>query len=113
MGKEFLYAKHLEACPFGLRCARSGGGPRLGVPPGTTGSRHPAPGPPGRSERGGCLIQAVKFSPAARGALAAGMPADAIFSDVEAALDALGALTGRSVQGDVTDRIFSRFCVGK
>ena len=31
----------------------------------------------------------------------------------EAALDALGALTGRSVQEDVTDRIFSRFCVGK
>ena len=46
-------------------------------------------------------------------ALTAGIPADAVFSDVEAALDALGALTGRSVQEDVTDRIFSRFCVGK
>ena len=63
-----------------------------------------------QAEAAGRALEAVS---SARSALAAGMPADAIFSDVEAALDALGALTGRSVQEDVTDRIFSRFCVGK
>ena len=63
-----------------------------------------------QAEAAGRALEAVA---SARAALAAGMPADAIFSDVEAALDALGALTGRSVQEDVTDRIFSRFCVGK
>ena len=63
-----------------------------------------------QAEAAGRALEAVA---SARAALAAGMPADAIFSDVEAALDALGALTGRSVQEDVMDRIFSRFCVGK
>ena len=33
--------------------------------------------------------------------------------DVEEALEALGELTGQSVREDVTDRIFSKFCVGK
>ena len=30
-----------------------------------------------------------------------------------AALIALGEITGKSVDADVVDRIFSRFCVGK
>ena len=34
-------------------------------------------------------------------------------TDVEEALAALGELTGQSVREDITDRIFSRFCVGK
>ena len=38
---------------------------------------------------------------------------DAVLSDVEAALSALGELTGRVVREDVTARIFERFCVGK
>ena len=63
-----------------------------------------------QAEAAGRALEAVS---SAQSALTAGMPADAVFSDVEAALDALGALTGRSVQEDVTDRIFSRFCVGK
>ena len=46
-------------------------------------------------------------------ALLGGMPADAVLSDVEAAMAALGELTGRSVCEDVTSRIFERFCVGK
>ena len=45
--------------------------------------------------------------------LAAGMTADAVLVDLEEAMQALGELTGRSVRADVTDRIFSRFCVGK
>ena len=46
-------------------------------------------------------------------ALEAGVTPDALLTDVEEALEALGALTGQSVREDVTDRIFSRFCVGK
>lgn len=53
-----------------------------------------------------CLEQA------ARG-LAAGMPPDGPLSDVELAMSALGELTGRNIQEDVVNRIFSRFCVGK
>ncbi|HIT31934.1 MAG TPA: tRNA uridine-5-carboxymethylaminomethyl(34) synthesis GTPase MnmE [Candidatus Enterenecus stercoripullorum] len=46
-------------------------------------------------------------------ALRDGMPPDAVLSDVEQALTALGELTGRVVREDVTARIFERFCVGK
>ena len=46
-------------------------------------------------------------------ALQNGMPPDAVLSDVEQALAALGELTGRVVREDVTARIFERFCVGK
>ena len=46
-------------------------------------------------------------------ALWAGVTPDALLTDVEEALQALGEMTGQSVREDVTDRIFSRFCVGK
>lgn len=49
----------------------------------------------------------------AREALRAGVTPDALLTDVEEALSALGELTGRTVREDVTDRIFSKFCVGK
>lgn len=49
----------------------------------------------------------------AREALEAGVTPDALLTDVEEALAALGELTGQSVREDVTDRIFSKFCVGK
>ncbi len=49
----------------------------------------------------------------AREALDAGMTPDALLTDVEEALSALGELTGRHVSEDVTARIFARFCVGK
>ena len=49
----------------------------------------------------------------AREALAAGVTPDALLTDVEEALEALGELTGQSVREDITDRIFQRFCVGK
>lgn len=49
----------------------------------------------------------------ARDALDLGMTPDALLTDVEAALEALGELTGRTVREDITARIFSRFCVGK
>ncbi len=46
-------------------------------------------------------------------ALQAGVTPDALLTDVEEALAALGELTGQSVREDITDRIFSKFCVGK
>jgi tRNA modification GTPase len=49
----------------------------------------------------------------ARQALLAGVTPDALLTDVEQALSALGELTGQSVREDITDRIFARFCVGK
>ncbi len=38
---------------------------------------------------------------------------DVVVCELEAALDALGQLTGRSVSASIVDTIFSRFCVGK
>ena len=49
----------------------------------------------------------------AREALTAGFTPDALLTDVEEALEALGELTGQSVREDITDRIFAKFCVGK
>ena len=49
----------------------------------------------------------------AREALDLGVTPDALLTDVEEALAALGELTGQSVREDITDRIFARFCVGK
>ena len=49
----------------------------------------------------------------AREALELGVTPDALLTDVEEALAAVGELTGQSVREDITDRIFSKFCVGK
>lgn len=49
----------------------------------------------------------------ARAALLDGLTPDAVLTDVEAALDALGELSGRTAREDIVSRIFSRFCVGK
>ena len=46
-------------------------------------------------------------------ALEMGVTPDALLTDVEEALAALGELTGQSVREDITQRIFERFCVGK
>ena len=48
-----------------------------------------------------------------RAGLSAGVTPDALLTDVEEALSALGELTGASVREDITDRIFQRYCVGK
>ena len=38
---------------------------------------------------------------------------DAVLLDVEAAMEAMGEVTGNTVREDITARIFERFCVGK
>lgn len=50
---------------------------------------------------------------AAREAMENGMTPDAVLTETEEAMAALGELTGRTVREDVTNRIFERFCVGK
>ncbi len=50
---------------------------------------------------------------AAREAMDTGFAPDAVLTECEAAMAALAELTGRSVRQDVTEGIFSRFCVGK
>ncbi len=42
-----------------------------------------------------------------------GLTPDALLTDVECAMEALGEVIGRTVREDITDRIFQRFCVGK
>ena len=46
-------------------------------------------------------------------ALSSGATPDIVLTEVEGALNSIGLLTGASLTADVTDRIFSRFCVGK
>lgn len=41
------------------------------------------------------------------------MTPDAVLVDVEAAMEALGEVTGQTMRDEVTGRIFERFCVGK
>ena len=45
--------------------------------------------------------------------LKAGLTPDAVLTDVEEAMTAMGEVTGATVREDITARIFERFCVGK
>ena len=42
-----------------------------------------------------------------------GLTPDAVLTDVEEAMSAMGEVTGATVREDITARIFERFCVGK
>ncbi len=46
-------------------------------------------------------------------ALKLGQTPDAVLTDVEQAMEAMGEVTGATVREDITSRIFERFCVGK
>ena len=65
------------------------------------------------ARQAGAVRRAVDSLEAALGSLDAGMTPDAVLLDVEAAMQALGELTGRTIRADITQRIFERFCVGK
>ena len=45
--------------------------------------------------------------------LTLGLTPDAVLTDVETAMEAMGEVTGATVREDITARIFERFCVGK
>ena len=78
---------------------------------------------PAGSERQGHLLtnarqadavsRALAAVESAQAALRSGMTPDAVLTDAEAALSALGELNGKSVREDLVSTIFSRFCVGK
>ena len=59
------------------------------------------------------VSRALDSMEAALEAMSIGRTPDIVLTETEAAMEALGELTGRSVREDVTDRIFQRFCVGK
>lgn len=42
-----------------------------------------------------------------------GFTPDAVLTDIESAMEAMGEVTGATVREDITARIFERFCVGK
>ena len=65
------------------------------------------------ARQAGAAQRALTAVERAASALALGVTPDALLTDVEEALSALGELTGRTVREDVTGRIFERFCVGK
>ena len=79
--------------------------------------------PPGAAEEGGSLLTDQRQEEAASRARAAvrralealegGLTPDAVLTDAEEALDAVGELTGRTAREEIVERIFSRFCVGK
>lgn len=49
----------------------------------------------------------------AREGLFLGLPSDLLFVDLEDALSAFGEITGETVQEEIVDSVFERFCVGK
>ena len=59
------------------------------------------------------IRRALNALAGAEEAMNASLTPDIVLTETEAAMAALGELTGRSIRDDVTARIFSRFCVGK
>ena len=49
----------------------------------------------------------------ARAAAADGAPGEIVALELREGLGALGEVSGRTLGGDILERIFSRFCVGK
>ena len=57
--------------------------------------------------------RALESLRAAREAMLLGVTPDAVLTEAEEAMAAIGELTGASIREDITNRIFARFCVGK
>ena len=59
------------------------------------------------------VSRALESVRAALAAMEEGRTPDIVLTESETAMEALGELSGRNLREDVTNRIFSRFCVGK
>ena len=59
------------------------------------------------------IRRAAESIRAALSELEQGLTPDIILTETEAAMQALGELTGKRIREDITNQIFSRFCVGK
>ena len=78
----------------------------------------PAPSVPAgeiltNSRQADAVKRACESMEAALQAMEEGNTPDIVLTETETAMQALGELTGSSVREDITERIFSRFCVGK
>lgn len=59
------------------------------------------------------LIKAQNIIKRMLSSLNAGLPSDLLFVDLEDVISALGEITGVTVQDEIIDTVFDRFCVGK
>ena len=59
------------------------------------------------------LIKAQKIANNMKTCIEAGMPTDVLYVDLEDLISALGEVTGATVQDEIIDKVFERFCVGK
>ena len=59
------------------------------------------------------ILRAQEAIDRAAAALREGFTPDAVLTDAEEALSALGELSGRTLREDIIEAVFSRFCVGK
>ena len=59
------------------------------------------------------IARALAGVRSAEAALTASVTPDAVLTDIESALSAIGEVTGKTVRDDIVSRIFERFCVGK
>ena len=79
--------------------------------------------PAGSPAEAGSLLTNVRQESAVRrglvavrraaAALKTGLTPDAVLTDAEEALNAVGELTGRTARDEIVNAVFSRFCVGK
>ena len=65
------------------------------------------------SRQAEAVSRALQAVDRAAAALDGGLTPDAVLTDAEEALAALGELTGKSIREDLVATVFSRFCVGK
>ncbi len=59
------------------------------------------------------LIKAKKIADNMKSAILMGVPNDMLYIDLEELVSALGEVTGATVQDEIIDEVFKRFCVGK
>jgi len=59
------------------------------------------------------ILRAAISLKSASSSLTSSVTADAVLTDIEAALTAIGEVTGKTLREDIVSRIFERFCVGK
>ena len=59
------------------------------------------------------LIRAKQIADGMNAGLDAGLPADMLYVDLEEVIASLGEVTGATVQDEIIDKVFERFCVGK
>lgn len=59
------------------------------------------------------LIKAEAITQRMKNCIADGLPTDILYVDLEDLITALGEVTGETVQDEIIEQVFKRFCVGK